>query len=181
MGLLSSLFNPRSLVSRETLARQQRVMVDLLDFWQKNRPLAELWDVKRFVEDGYRRNTIIFSCVTEISTSFAQPPIKCWTENSQGEEVDLPPANLLWLPLRKPNPKQSQRALMREMSVHLETAGNAYLYKIRSTKGNAVNLRLLRPDAVKPIPDDNGDVTKYAYGYEPNVQILRDGLDRIGA
>ena len=169
MGLLTSFFRQ----PRETAAaRQQRVMIDLLDIWQKNRPLADLWDVRKFVEDGYRRNTVIFACVTEISTSFSQPPLKAWTVNSQNKEVDLPPGHLLYLPLRKPNAKQSQRSLMRTFSVHGETAGNAYLFKVRARAGNVVNLNLLRPDAMRPIPDSNGEVTKFAYGFEPNIQIL---------
>jgi HK97 family phage portal protein len=153
--------------------KQQEIMVNLIDMWQRNRPLADLWDVKRFTDDGYRRNALVFACVKEIATSISQPLLYAITVDSQGNENPLPPGHILTRLLSRPNPLiPSCSAFLRSAETHIDVAGNAYIYKRRTGTGLPIQLQLLRPDAVKPIPDNNGEITQYAYGFPPNEQKI---------
>ena len=158
----------------EYFAKRERtaVAVNLIDVWQHNRPLAQLWDVAKFNDEGYRRNSLIFACIRVIASSFCQVPLRAWTVTGEDEENYLPAEHMLVRLLRQPNPKQSARAFWQAYSTHREVAGNVYVLKVRSAAGIPVQLKLLRPDVCSPVPDSNGDIVEYAYGKEPNIQRI---------
>jgi HK97 family phage portal protein len=151
--------------------KRQPVLVNIIDTWQAGRPLTPTYDVRKFTEDGYRRNSLIFACITEIATSFAQPELEAYREVGE-DEVDLEDNHPLAILLDHPNKRQSMRAFLREMSTHLDVAGNAYIWKQRSGARLPVALYLLRPDQVRPIVAATGEIEGYAYGVEPKIQLI---------
>lgn len=151
--------------------RRQPIVVNLIDTWQAGRPLTPTTDVRKFTEDGYRHNSVIFACITEIATSFSQPELDGYRKVGD-DEVELEDNHLLAELLEHPNKNQSMRSFLRSMSTHLDVAGNAYIWKQRSAARLPVALYLLSPDQVRPIVDATGNVEAYAYGVEPRVQII---------
>jgi HK97 family phage portal protein len=155
---------------REYFARPPRasikVMVDLLDVWQSNRPLADLFDVKKFANEGYRLNSIIYSCIALKAVSFMEPELIAYKYDSHGELTPLDQSHMLMNLLGHPNKRDSQSLFFRKWSTHLDVAGNAYAVKIRAGSGMPVALRLLRPDCTKPIPNAVGEIVAYEYGLQ---------------
>lgn len=149
---------------RQQARRQLQVMVNLIDMWQANRPLADLWDVKKFADEGYRRNSLIFACVTLKATSFMGPELVAYQETGDGEMAELPADHMLSVLLAHPNRRDSQSAFMRKWSTSLDVAGAAYALKIRSQMGLVVELKILRPDCMRAVPDSNGEIVAYEYG-----------------
>jgi HK97 family phage portal protein len=179
MKILSSI--------RELFAvrKQFKTMVNLIDMWQTNRPLAPLWDVARFVDEGYRRNSVIYSCINLKTTAFAGPEMAAQRVSKEGDEIELSDDHMLSVLLGKPNKVESQSALMRSIKIHLEIAGNAYVYKVRNAQGMPIELRLLRPDLVRPIISSHGEIAAYAYGTNPDSgvftsQVLELGREDLG-
>jgi HK97 family phage portal protein len=164
-------------------SKQTQVIANLIDMWQSNRPLADVWDTKKFAEDGYRRCSLIFACIKIKSIVMAQPELLAWTEDKNGDESQLDPSHLLVNILDRGlvsgyskvgiTPRGSQTNFFRIWSIHLDVAGNAYAVIIRNAQGMPLGLKLLsRPDLVKPVPDSNGDVVEWVYGAEPNLQHI---------
>ena len=139
-------------------------MVNLLDVWKANRPLAELWNVRRFNEDGYRRNTVVFACIVLKATSFMGPELCAYTETKDGEKMKLPPDHELSKLLFSGFGNDSQSSFMRSWSTNLDVAGNAYAVKIVNAMGMPIELKILRPDCIRPIPDAEGNIISYEYG-----------------
>lgn len=158
MGWLQSLaerFAKSSPVEQDVFAR-------MLPFWQSARPLPHPHDYRTFAQDGFRRNTVIFACITEISTSAAEPPLRAMRQ-SREEPLELPPTDPLAQLVARPNPSQSCYELLSTLVTHLHVAGNAYLHKVRARNGQPVQLWTLRPDRVRIQPDRMGMVAQYAF------------------
>jgi HK97 family phage portal protein len=196
MGILSKLFG-FGLDERNAKSGSERVInevaVNLIDMWQANRPLGGLWDVKKFNDEGYRRNAIIFSCITLKAISFMEPELKAYLSKANDEAEQLDYAHMLSKLLLHPNKRQSQSAFMRAWSTHLDVAGAVFAYKVRNSVRMPIRLQLLQPDLVKPIvmysrndaivakmeakgldasQYEPGDIIAYSYGVEPHLQYL---------
>lgn len=143
--------------------RQKAVMVNLIDMWAAMRPLADLWDIKKFADEGYRRNSLIFACICIKATSFMGPDLYAYAQQGD-EEVRLPNDHMLSQILARPNKRDSQSAFMRKWQTNLDVAGNAYALKVRANTGMPVQLRILRPDLIRPIPNREGEIVAYEYG-----------------
>lgn len=159
MGWLSSI--------RERFAasspKQQDVIARMLPFWQSARPLPLPHDYRAFSEDGFRRNTVIFACITEISTSASEAPLRAMRAQAREEPIDLPSTDPMAQLVARPNPTQSQYELLSTLITHLHVAGNAYLHKVRARDGKPIQLWPLRPDRVRIQPDRMGMVAQYAF------------------
>lgn len=130
--------------------------------WQSARPLPQPHDYQVFAQDGYRRNAIIFACITELSTSAAEPALQALTTRGK-EPMLLPATDPLSILLNQPNPEQSRYEVLSLLTTHLHVAGNAYLHKVRARNGLPVQLWPLRPDRITIKPARNGLVDSYVY------------------
>lgn len=143
-------------------ASDEQILARLMPMWQSARPLPQPHDYRAFAQDGFRRNAVIFSCITEISTSAAEPPLQAL--RMRGEEaVLLPATDPLSMLMARPNPEQSRYELLSTLATHLHVAGNGYLHKVRARNSKPAQLWLLRPDRTEIKPGRNGLVEAYAY------------------
>jgi HK97 family phage portal protein len=168
----------------ERLAKQQEVMVNLVDMFRANRPLADVWDTRKFAEEGYRRNSLIFACVSIKANAFGRPELVAKQAVADGADENLPDGHMLSKLLAncmisgydkagRNILRGSQTAFMRRWSMNLDVAGNAYAFIVRNSQGMPLAVRLLsRPDLVKPVPDSRGTIVEYQYGAEPNIQHM---------
>lgn len=131
-----------------------------------NRPLTPIWDVKRFADEGYRRNVLVWACIKLRMRSAAQVKLVAKKPNQNGDLEPLPANHPLQKLLLKPNAEQSQREWVKKAFMHLDVGGNVYIHKVRARSGQIVELWLLRPDQVAVVPDVNGFVGGYQFPYD---------------
>jgi HK97 family phage portal protein len=141
----------------------EQVAINLIDMWQANRPLAPLWDIKRFADDGYRRNSLVFACIRLRSVCFMDPELVAYQDTAEGKQ-ELEPEHMLAMILGHPNARDSQSAFMQQWSIHLDVAGKAAALKLRNTSGMPVALQILRPDCIWAVPDSYGNIRAFQYG-----------------
>jgi HK97 family phage portal protein len=155
---------------KDTSTPSHDVAVNLIDVMQANRPLPDLYDIRKYVDEGYRRNSIIFACISIKATSFMAPALVSYLEQADGEKSPLSPDNMLSILLEHPNERDTQTAFFRKWNTHLNVAGNVYALKVRSQAGIPVQLHLLRPDCCRPIPNALGQIVAYEYGIQKGFQ-----------
>lgn len=104
---------------------------------------------RNYNSDVAKRVPLIIGVYNAISDSFAQTPIKVYTEGPNGEPV--PVALPKWL--KKPNANQTAYEFKESLAQSLLYYGNAYIYKLG--KGRAVKeLHILHPHNVIVDPLD---------------------------
>lgn len=146
-------------LGRNRVAAQTRLLVPM---YRVGMELPSTQDFRRFADDGYRKNTLIFSCINEIASSIAEPELRVYREDAKGKK-ELDSKNPLVEILSKPNRQQSQFEWLEELMIHLQVAGNVYIWKSRSRSGRVVELWNLRPDRVRIIPDAQGGIERFVY------------------
>lgn len=154
-----------------TPATEQDILARMMPMWQSARPLPQPHDYRAFAQDGYRRNAVIFACITEISTSAAEPPLQALRMRGE-EEIELPSTDPLAMLVAKPNPEQSRYEFLSTLTTHLHVAGNGYAHKVRARNGKPAQLWLLRPDRIEIKPGRNGVVEAYAYSVGGNTTMI---------
>ncbi len=141
--------------------RQQHALGDgglmsrLVSFFSEGTELPDPLDFAAMAEAGFRRNAIAHACIRRISRSVAEPQLKAVTVLPNGElQTDSPQTgDALASLLYAPNEEQDQYELFEQLLIHLMVAGNAFLYKIRSSVGGPpVMLELIRPDLMGILP-----------------------------
>lgn len=126
------------------------------------RPLPPNSDFSALAEDGFRRNVIIYSCISSIALSCCEPPIVA-TDLVDGQRQPLDQEHPLSVLLARPNVEQDWAAFLTGLVVTRYIAGEVFVQKLR-TRGGAVGaLWLLRPDRISIITDSRGMIVEYVY------------------
>lgn len=141
--------------------RAKALAGEVIPSWQVGQEQPNPQDVKNFVEEGYAKNSLIFACIREKATALAPLRVRLLRpgEDDSLNEVKSHPMVRL---LDNPNTFQSRAEFHELLSTHLDTAGNAYIYKVRVSenverrrkfRGYPVQeLQLVRPDYVTVKP-----------------------------
>lgn len=151
----------------------------LIPTWQLGTEQNPDDDLKNFASDGYRGNSLIFSCITEIAGAFAQlPPVT--RETRDGEIIPDAPVTQL---LNNPSPSMDGYEFQTTMATHKKASGNVYIEKVRElAPGTPTDfvvarrampvkaLGLIRPDYVKIIPGPRRADDEFA--------VIIDGTER---
>lgn len=138
--------------NRTQLSRSQNA-AEYIPTWMGGQEQPHVHDLKRFAEDGYSRNSLIYSCIKEKATSFAS--LRPVVERADGTIVrDHPVVRLLL----DPNPYQDGQEFAELAKTQFEAAGNLYIEKRRATADAdrrvrlatypVQELHLIRPDYV---------------------------------
>lgn len=114
--------------------------------------------VETFADEGFKRNSVAFSCIDLLSSAAAAVPWVLY--NPMDEEIDQHP--LLKL-LQKPNPIQGGAGLMQNFYAYFLIAGNAYLEGVGPDNRPPLELYALRPDRMKVVPGQSGMPQAYTY------------------
>ena len=140
------------------------VSARIISTWRAGKPLSPPDDYRAFAEDGYRRNSLIASCIWEIVTSAAEPRFIVKKKQSDGMHVVVTDSrDPLVALLAKPNEEHTTYTLLEQLFTHQQISGNWFLRKLRSQAGNVVALWPLRPDKVRIIPNKEGWVESYRF------------------
>lgn len=118
-----------------------------------NRGKAPEYDVRLFIDEGYRRNIVAHACISVLATAASEPEMVVKTKGKNPKE--LPPEHPISRLLLAPNEHESMKEFLERILIDINAAGYAYIHKGRNSSGQVIRLFRLRPDHVFPIPGDN--------------------------
>lgn len=138
--------------TNERLARAKGAG-DLIPTWQTGQPQPQPAGLRRYMEEGYSSNSLIYACIREKATSFASlDPILVRADGKpikRHRMLDL---------IGNPNTYQDRFEFNDLLVTQYEAAGNAYIHKVRVSLSPArrrefagypvQELQLIRPDYV---------------------------------
>lgn len=150
----------------------------IIPTWMSARPLPPPAAIRRLLDEGYRKQALVYACINELATSVAEPVIRVGRMGLDGELVEDPNHPLKRL-LDHPNPETSTYELFETAILHLQGAGNFYLHKVKNARGATVQLWTLRPDRVKVKPAPDGMVDAYEYSFDGMLRQLAPAADVI--
>lgn len=116
--------------------------------WQKN------IEVKR---DSVLSSSAVFSCISLIAGDISKMPVWLTNKSSSGIMVPQEAGDLPRL-LAKPNSFQTRMQFFENWVNSKLSSGNTYVIKIRDSKGNVKELRILDPYRVRPLVSESGSV-----------------------
>lgn len=161
---------------RRRRAPETHGIAGLIPVWDAGRPLSPTGNYSVLVDDGYRRNAVVFACINEIATSLAEPPVLC----GRGAEFDpLPETHPLAMLLARPAPGLDWSELLDQSGRIYGVAGECFFYKNRNPSGVIVELCTLRPDRMKHIADTSGAVVAWEYSVDGVTKERIDAADVI--
>jgi HK97 family phage portal protein len=137
---------------------------DTLPTWRSNQPIWSEWNTEKAINEGYKVNTYVYSCINLIARSTASVPWKVFRKDSSGQwhEIEGHPLEEL---INRPNPFMSRKDFIQRMTAHLYLGGNALFSKVRAN-GAVVELWNIPPDRIKPVPDQKEFIKHYLYEHE---------------
>ncbi len=147
-----------------SLLLSRKAAFELLRTWESERAVYPSAGFENQVVGGYRRNELIYACLTLKADSAAQARLRLYDRRGE-EDADHAAMHLL----RNPNPFMTEFDMLALIMLHLDLAGRSYWEKVRSRAGRVVELWPLRPDWVRVIPAGTVGVR----GYEYHVPVSR--------
>lgn len=109
---------------------------------------------KKDMLDQYRKSLYVFRAVSIIADTATSIEIDLFEiKNSKGEIEQINSHEIHTL-IHRPNPDQTWDRMMKIVIMHLELAGEAFLYKIRDASGNVLELIPLQTQYVTKVIGD---------------------------
>lgn len=105
-------------------------------------------DYNDYFTEGYAGNSIIFSCIRKIATT--APAASLQVQAQEGNRFIQADHRLNEL-FARPNPYESSFSFQENLQTFLNLAGEVFIYKIKNSSGETVELRFMRPDRMFPV------------------------------
>ncbi len=135
-------------------------------------PNTPAWRAKNYLgysREGYIENATVYACINMRAKALAGINWRVFKKQANGKKVPLDAHPLLNL-LENPNPIFSGAEFDASESAYMDLAGNTYTHLVGGGASDLapltkppIELWLLRPDLVAPVPDTSGIPTKYQY------------------
>lgn len=158
----------------------------LIPTWQIGQEQSQPNDVRRYVTEGYGKNSLLFSCIAEKATSFAA--LHAQVERADGS---IASRHRLAQLLADPNTHQDGQDFAELLMTQYEAAGNAYIRKVRVspsaerrrefTTFPVQELELIRPDyvSIQPGATRDRDVFVVTVGGQERERIPRSDMIHV--
>ncbi len=132
---------------QQKLALSTRRALDIVSPWQVNQPAFSDSNYRNYVQEGYKKNELVYACIREVATSASEPITKV-VLTQDGTQYDIPdhPLNAL---LANPTPDMTGPEWWETILTLERIAGNAYIWKERNDNEFPIALWPLRPDWVR--------------------------------
>lgn len=123
--------------------------VAVLSTWGQGQYRADYWDrtFPNYVAEGYKRNEIIYACITTTASTAASVALLAHDKATDEPQPEHPIQALI----ARPNPMMSEFDFWSWTFCYQMLAGVAYWQKIRDGRGNVLELWPVRPDYVNPV------------------------------
>jgi HK97 family phage portal protein len=128
---------------------------------------------RTYVQEGYRRNELIFACIEKVANTAAQCRLQVLTKDSDDPIEDHPLRQLL----ERPNPWMSEFDFWAMTLISMKLAGAAYWYKWRSRAGFVVQMWPMRPDLMAPVPGEDEPFKEWEYQREGGERLRIPAAD----
>lgn len=163
---------------------------EVIPSWQVGQQQPNPQDIRNFVEEGYAKNSLIFACVREKATALAPLRVRVLRPGPDNSLSEAKSHRMVKL-IDDPNTFQSRAEFHELLSTHLDTAGNAYIVKLRQSEnadrrrkfeGYPVQeLQLLRPDyvTIRPGQSRERDVFDVTVDGQVRKRIPRSDIIHI--
>ncbi len=127
----------------------------LIAFSSQGRPVWSPRDYAAFAREGFIANPIAHRCIRLIAEAAASVPL-----DAEGDAAAM--ARDL---LATPNPRQAGAALIEQLQLQLQIAGNAYLECV-TLDGRPRELHVLRSDRMRVVPGPDGWPAAWDYAVD---------------
>jgi len=134
-----------------------KTAVRVVPTWQQGRAQSLPVDYKTLAADGYKRNELVYACISKRAQAYTEPRLKVKVGDKDAGD-NHPLVQLL----ENPYPKISTAHLLKSRSIMLDIGGTAYWEKIRDRGGRVAQLAPIRPDRMSIIPGSDG-IAGYEY------------------
>jgi HK97 family phage portal protein len=120
--------------------------------WQRAGDLL-LSGFEALTREGYRKNAVVFACISALAFDFPEPPTLVYDEDS--DDAQVIPKHPLRKLLARPNAFMGERELWMYTMVYMAIGGNAYWHKVRNARGQVIELWPYNALAIQPYSDPN--------------------------
>jgi len=159
--------------------------LDLIPTWQKQTPQETGQELRNWIDEGYSKNSLIYACIEEIATSFAELPPQLLLPGGDGLE-EAESHEILDL-LADPNESMDGYEFLATMATQHRAAGNVYIHKVRRSDVPDRNrsfraikeLQLIRPDYVQIKPAKRREDDVFEVSVDGNVRARLPRRDVI--
>lgn len=135
--------------------------IGLIPTWDVGQPKYPRQSLGNWVEHGYRRNEVAFSCVREVAQSASEPRLRVkLSRDPEAPYVDDHPAALF---VERPHPRLTQSLWLMQLLTLAQVGGNALAWLERSSGDRVIGMHWLRADRVKLEHDVDGTIAAYWY------------------
>lgn len=125
------------------------VTVSLIPSWMANVTWLMLTKFLSLVDEGYKKNAVVYACIRVLATSAGEPPLKIYRPGDAGKLEELPDHPLALL-LRRPNALMTEFEFIELVVTQLSICGQTFWWKERANNGQVIGLWPLRPDRMQP-------------------------------
>lgn len=136
------------------------------------------YDKSKLMEQ-YTKSLYVFACISRRAEKVASIKLRMYRIlNSKGESKEItahPALDLLY----KANEFQTKAEFLEQTIINLDTAGDAYWYKVRNKGGKVVELWNLRPDFVTIMTDKTAFVKGYKFSKMDGTEELFPAEDIV--
>lgn len=141
--------------------------------WRDGQAQWRLFDYQTYADEGFNRNSLIYSAIMYKCRSITQAPLRAYT-GTLDNPVALPATHELARLTNRPNPHQSFVEYQQQATAYLNIAGENFTVLRRDRPGKLPSaMYCLRPDRVRIVPGDGGIM---GYVYIPEGKGLEDGI-----
>jgi HK97 family phage portal protein len=138
--------------------------------WEDGKPTYPLVNYNKIVTNGFRKNELIYSCISLKADSASSARMMSVDEEGMDNEE-----HGAILALRNPNPFYTEFDFYAMTLIMLDLAGRAYWEKVRNGLGEVIQLWPLRPDWVAPVKDKKQFISGYEYKV-PGTDLAKELL-----
>lgn len=144
-----------------------KALATMVPTWREGQPTYPEANFESMVRHGWRRNELIFACVSKTANTASQVTLRVYSRRDNKPLDEHPLAALI----AQPNPYMNEFDFWAAVIIYQRFAGRAIFEKERSRAGQVVRLWPLRPDWVRPVPSSENVIAYYEYA--------PPGLDKV--
>jgi HK97 family phage portal protein len=143
--LFSKLFRR---INKKPVAVKKNAAPFTFAAWREENEIEPVVDYQTFAQDGYRRNSVVYSCIRKIATTAPSAPFI--VEQTTATDVEKVPNHFIVKLLKKPNFFTSSFLFAEQIHTFLNLAGECFI--IYDDSQEPAQMFFSRPDRIKPIP-----------------------------